>query len=584
MDNGGLALAAENQGSGYGWGGWEDWEDLETRYAEVLSDMYSQTLNVSEFNECLPRTVLPPDTRKKLIESLDSWNFEPHKLSGEHVLACTLLLFESLFRLEGMQEEVGISLSAMGEFLCHLRNVYRWENPYHNYAHALDVLQATHKFLSSAGMVPPASILLQPGRPTWKSTRAHDIHGHPVTCLRQHDLFVLYIAAIGHDVGHPGHSNAMIKNAQAPLSIVYDGRSPLEQMHYFLLLKVMRHHGFGPFLERPGIGIHIRRLLWNTIIATDMGNHTDFMTRFESLLTPEDVPIHLRQVLVCQAIIKCADISNPCRPRFIAQYWAGALTKEWASQLSLERRFDLPVTVSPADDPLSVAKSQIWFIGTFAHPLFSLVSRGIPEMEQFRTQCSINLSEWERLAAELKSSPVPPSQKPAEAQLRQLPVDDLSTVFPFTLPCPISSDRSWSPISSPPSSAPSSTSDATDDSPLSTTIPLVSTPGSPSESTTFSVLSSRSEHSATWMSSPPSSNYGRNHVQHTSDGSTSLRAALHTGLRKRAKEAHRSSWTPPSRTAVPNGTPMNRWVMPRIAMVVASTPAVEADGKNCSRS
>jgi hypothetical protein len=71
VDNGTLALAAENRGSGYGWGGFEEREELEcvvrlvqrlttelitalrTPYAERLSQMYIQTLHVSEFNDCL---------------------------------------------------------------------------------------------------------------------------------------------------------------------------------------------------------------------------------------------------------------------------------------------------------------------------------------------------------------------------------------------------------------------------------------------------------------------------------------------------------------------------------------------------
>jgi hypothetical protein len=42
--------------------------------------------------------------------SLDSWNFEPHKLPEEEILPCALILFESLFHVEGMQADVGVSL------------------------------------------------------------------------------------------------------------------------------------------------------------------------------------------------------------------------------------------------------------------------------------------------------------------------------------------------------------------------------------------------------------------------------------------------------------------------------------------
>lgn len=59
---------------------------------------------------------MPPtidaNSRRRLIDALDSWHFEPHKLPDEEVLACTQLLFEALYRVEGMQGAVGVSLGA----------------------------------------------------------------------------------------------------------------------------------------------------------------------------------------------------------------------------------------------------------------------------------------------------------------------------------------------------------------------------------------------------------------------------------------------------------------------------------------
>jgi len=66
------------------------------------------------YSNITPPELLPSATRHRLIRSLDSWNFEPHKLPEEEILSCALILFELLFRIEGMTDQVGVSL---GQFL-----------------------------------------------------------------------------------------------------------------------------------------------------------------------------------------------------------------------------------------------------------------------------------------------------------------------------------------------------------------------------------------------------------------------------------------------------------------------------------
>ena len=84
-------------------------------------------------------------------------------------------------------------------------------------------------------------------------------------------------------------------------------------MHCTLLLHVMRYHGMSHLLDRQDSGVHFRKLLLQMVLATDMSVHADFMKRFEALVQDEGRLSSLRErkVLMCQALIKCADISNP---------------------------------------------------------------------------------------------------------------------------------------------------------------------------------------------------------------------------------------------------------------------------------
>ncbi|KAG6877304.1 hypothetical protein C0993_008729 [Termitomyces sp. T159_Od127] len=235
-DVGGLHLAMENTGHGQGWVG-DSGDILSTKFAELLVDMYTSTLHaVNEQGSDFAPAELPLGTRSRLIKSMETWEFEPHKLPEEELLACTLILFEVLYRIEGLEEAIGVSMKQITPFVYHLRRIYRLENSYHNFEHALDVLQAVYSYLRAAGMVPPLSILHEPGR-KWAFRNKSDC-GALITSLGLHELFVLYVAAIGHDVGHPGFTNTFMKNASTPLSEVYDGKSALEQMHSQLLLRV----------------------------------------------------------------------------------------------------------------------------------------------------------------------------------------------------------------------------------------------------------------------------------------------------------------------------------------------------------
>lgn len=546
VDVGGLALALGEDGRGNGWGGWDEDEISEAIYAELLSDMYTQTQSTVNFHfSTFTPLVIHGQTRERWIESLDSWNFEPNKLPEEEVLTCTYILFESLMCREGMQSDTSISLGQIGSFLSHLRVLYRRQNSFHNFRHALDVLQAIHVFLYSAGVVPPVSILmLCVDARRWKPDKT--ISSRPyISCLANEDLFALYVAAIGHDVGHPGFTNAFMKNAKAPLSLVYDNQSALEQMHYALLLSIMRYHGLGTLLDRPQTGPSFRKLLYKTLLATDLSIHRDFMNDFDSMVKGEDVEDARMKVLICQALIKCADISNPGRPHKVSKQWAMALMDEWTRQACLEKHLHMTPSVATAsDDPLVEVDSQVFFISTFTKPLFALVSTAIPQMQQFAKWCQENLDIWQRRKEEItKMNSVHTKTIVGDTTpLLSHTTENFISAFPLTLPSILLSEEHHSDADI--LSADSRSSSSASDKPPSmrnVSSPPASYPVSPSESITLSTLTIVSRPD-TSMSHSAQSN--KSAISTISDSSTAIRAAYKASVRKK-KSFHRTSYPGP---------------------------------------
>jgi hypothetical protein len=125
-----------------------------------------------------------------------------------------------------------------------LRSAYHARNGYHNFSHAVDVAQAIYSFLTSLQLVPPLSILMDDSGSKWQ--RPASVEGpHALgTIIRPMDAFTLLIAAVGHDVGHPGLSNAYMVNAKTPVAQVYDN-SVLENFHTVTLIQMLQQHGLG---------------------------------------------------------------------------------------------------------------------------------------------------------------------------------------------------------------------------------------------------------------------------------------------------------------------------------------------------
>ncbi|KAI0031340.1 hypothetical protein K488DRAFT_52260 [Vararia minispora EC-137] len=538
VDVGGLALAlgAEegNQASGFGWGGWDQVQE-EPQYAELLSKMYNDTHTALESGD--DSTMIPPerDIRTQLINAADAWGFEPHKLPEEHLLYTSLLVFETLFRVEGVEEAVGVSIERIGELLCGLRKAYRQQNSYHNFQHAVDVLQATHHFLLSAGRVPPVSILMQESDKHWVPPEGVD----PLAaCLRPLDLFCLYVASIGHDVGHPGFTNTFMKNAKTPLAELYDDKSPLEHLHCTLLMHTLRRQGFGFLLDTPNEPHSFRKLLHDTVLATDMRVHADFMANFGRIVNGREDDLWVKRVLVCQAIIKWADISNPCRPLGVSQHWATALANEWTSQAVLEQYLNMPASLNPTEGPLSEARSQVFFIETFALPLFKLTGQGIPPAAPYASLCGSNLSVWKDRVHTLSSASCPDTaetESTTTATPSQLP-EDFLTAFPMTLPSSLVNADHSERLSQ--SEWATSTASGSSESPNS---PVLSPtdPPSAAPSRAMSIISTNS--TTAGLSSILSASCV------VDSGKAAIRAAYKASVRKKPSFQNRNSWSPAPR-------------------------------------
>jgi hypothetical protein len=193
-------------------------------------------------------------------------------------------------------------------FLLASRSAYNEFVLYHNFRHVADVLQALFYFLLRIGTLPPY--------PSKERASYEVVPNIVATLLKPFDALTLLISAIGHDVGHPGVNNAFLVALNAPLAQLYNDRSVLESFHCAAYSQILRR-----FWPEAFSDIVMRKLMINSILATDMGLHFKYMSdlgNFQEKLadnkntldgwSPKTCDEY--KDLLCGLLIKCADISN----------------------------------------------------------------------------------------------------------------------------------------------------------------------------------------------------------------------------------------------------------------------------------
>ncbi|CAG8567092.1 24602_t:CDS:10 [Dentiscutata erythropus] len=337
------------------------------------------------------------ERRNVLKNKLSEWDFNPHSLDDDELLKCVFIIFDHVMSLDELKE-LNIKTDQLHRLLVAIRQSYYDTNPYHNFTHAVDVLQAMFLFLCKIGLLPP-----------FFSSKRQSINSNQQRCrpndqLNVIDAFALLLASVGHDVGHPGVNNDFLVHSQAPVAQVYNDKSVLENFHVMTLFNLMQKYGFKIYDNNNDGSIYnkkyheFRKVIVSAILATDMYLHNDYVNKikeetkkFESLETKFlDKPTQekIRNTMI-GALIKCADISNVARPYHIAASWSNVLLDEFKCQGDLERKLGLPI--GPMNDrhgQTTQSESQIKFIDYFALPLFKCVEMKfcVPYLEQNKKQ------------------------------------------------------------------------------------------------------------------------------------------------------------------------------------------------------
>ena len=281
---------------------------------------------------------------------------------------------------------LGIDCVTMVSFLRSLESQYDINGKYHTNIHAADVTQTLHSMIRMSFSRLPKS-------------------------MASLDIYSMLLAAAAHDVGHPGTNNIYQVNAQTNLAILYNDKSPLENMHASKSSQLMKQLGLLDNFS-PEQQAHVRSRMISAILATDMAHHFNTVSLMEEFVSQfEGDAVNWYDYVdtenfdafqdVLNYMIHLADISNPTKMRTLALYWADCALSEFFAQGDLERGEKLPISPLCDRETTNLATSQRDFIRFVVLPSYKVLGRILPGVEaEVLPKIHENLEYWESQCSE----------------------------------------------------------------------------------------------------------------------------------------------------------------------------------------
>lgn len=247
---------------------------------------------------------------KHYLNIVENWSFSAINLSIKDLIKCAFFLLRHLISLNNDNSKLlEISNNKLLIFILTIEASYHRINKFHNFRHAVDVMQATYN-LSKLTIKNNNSIIL-----------------------------LLCLSAIGHDLGHPGTNNLIMakdisNNAPLPKTSI------LENFHQTIFIYLIKDQ-WPNLIKFMNVNVkNEKNIFKNSILSTDMSFHDDYVNRLIEINNKEKHETLDLDFLI-SLIIKAADISNVTRPLVISSQWAYLITLEFNNFSLLNESYDL---------------------------------------------------------------------------------------------------------------------------------------------------------------------------------------------------------------------------------------------------
>ncbi len=210
------------------------------------SDMYTDSMKAERktASQRLPTGPLASLTPVQVSEmdiALKSWDFDVLAQDPDHLVNCAMRIFQNFELVAALQLDEKILFN----FFKEVKSNYL-PNPYHNWMHAFSVLHAS----------------------------SITVRNCATELLKFSEVFALFLAAVCHDIAHPGTNNDFQINSESNLALLYNDVSVLENFHAATTFKILQNAQCNVLRDtNPQKKRLIRESIIKAILSTDISVH-----------------------------------------------------------------------------------------------------------------------------------------------------------------------------------------------------------------------------------------------------------------------------------------------------------------------
>jgi hypothetical protein len=281
-------------------------------------------------------------------------------------------LLVAMFEAQDLLAPFGVSHEQFEAFVQDLCDEYAF-NPFHSFVHAVDVAAGAFIAIRQLG---------------------------GESRLRPASQWALLLAAAGHDIAHPGTTNAHQKAVETALYQEFGGSATLERMHTKIALQLIdRHDLLGSMCADDATAV--RELIKFVILGTDIAAHQSIQSEFQETTTrvagsggswSAGSCSSEEEAQLARMLLKCSDLGCCARHFTISRHWGDSLARE------CERQADLLGGSDGGMNRDTIAKCQAGFFKFICVPMFDAMAAALPCWGAVAENVRENGKLWSQLA------------------------------------------------------------------------------------------------------------------------------------------------------------------------------------------